>query len=322
MTTQDPKDQPAGVYGDSQNADRPGSTSINPDLGTAENDTSDTDTSDNDTSDAAVSLDDTDPSGQAEEDVTFSGNSAVTYGTSTYGTDEPGTVDKAKDVAGQAAERAADVKDSAVVKAGEVKDLALERGGDVAAVAKDELAKLTQEARGHAQDLWSQASSQLRDQVDTGRHQLAELLQSLTDELGELVSNTTQSGPITSLAKQAHHRGGELSHWLANTEPADLLTEIRRFARRRPAAFLGGAALAGVLVGRLSRGLMAAAQDSDTTSSSTAPGTRLYSDGDVTYGAVAATDVQNFGTDDLTSTSAGSASKSSATGDTTDGGWR
>ncbi len=289
MTTHDPSDEAsARTYGDSSSP--------------AENDYS---------------------SGQLDEDATSPSGPAGPYATGTYSsTDEPGAVAKAKDVAGQAAEHAADVKDTAVAKAGEVKDVALERGGDVATVAKDELAKLTEEARGHAVDLWSQASSQLRGQLDTGRHQLADLLQSLTDELSELVSNTTQSGPVTSLAKQAAHRGGELSHWLANTEPADLLSEVRRIARRRPVAFLGGAALAGVLVGRLSRGLMAAAQDSNTTPSSSAPGTRLYGAGDVAYGSVPVTQSPDFGAGEVAPPLSGSASESSATGTTTDGGWR
>ena len=36
-----------------------------------------------------------------------------------------------------------------------------------------------------------------------------------------------------------------------------VLDELRRFARRRPATFLIGAAIAGVVVGRLTRNLLA-----------------------------------------------------------------
>ncbi len=163
----------------------------------------------------------------------------------------------AKEAAGHAAEKAGDVAGSAAEKAGELKDVALERGGDVAAVAKDELARLTNEARSEVQSLWSNASEQLRGQAATGQKQLSELLHSLAGELGEMASKSENTGPLTALARQAAARGGELSHWLANSEPTDLLTEVRRFARRRPFVFLASAAVAGVVVGRLGRGLMA-----------------------------------------------------------------
>lgn len=189
---------------------------------------------------------------------TASGTTGATYGTTTgSGQDEDrGRTAQAQQVAGDAAQKAADVKDTAVEKAAEVKDTALERGAEVAAVAKEELADLAAQARSQVHSLYSQATRQVREQADTGRHQLADLLHSLSSELGEMASKSTQDGPVTALARQAAHRGGELSHWLSNTEPGDILVGIRRFARRRPVLFLGGAALAGVLVGRLGRGLM------------------------------------------------------------------
>ncbi len=202
------------------------------------------------------------PVGDEQSDVvggaysTGAGGTGATYGTTSGAGQDGSKTEQAKQVAGDAAQKAADVKDTAVEKAAEVKDVALERGAEVAAVAKEELADLAAQARSQVRSLYSQATQQVREQADTGRHQLAELLHSLSSELGEMASKSTQDGPVTALAKQAAHRGGELSHWLENTEPHDLLVGIRRFARRRPFLFLGGAALAGVLVGRLGRGLM------------------------------------------------------------------
>jgi hypothetical protein len=85
-----------------------------------------------------------------------------------------------------------------------------------------------------------------------------------------MAARSDNDGPLTALARQGAARGGELSHWLQQSEPADVLAELRRFARRRPFAFLAGAALAGVVVGRLSRGLMAANNDSTTVGSGSA----------------------------------------------------
>ncbi|MGC4154828.1 MAG: hypothetical protein QM628_17390 [Propionicimonas sp.] len=154
-----------------------------------------------------------------------------------------------------------DVKEAALAGAGEVRDIAMERGGDVAHAAREELSQLTEEARSQALSLWSQASEQLREQAVNGKQQAADLLHSLADELGQMASRSEQDGPLTALAKEAAARAGELSHWLQNAEPSDVVAEIRRFARRRPVVFLAGAALAGVVVGRLSRGMMAAADE-------------------------------------------------------------
>jgi len=114
-----------------------------------------------------------------------------------------------------------------------------------------------------------------------------------------MASKSDESGPMSDLAQEASRRVGEISHWLDNHEPADLLDEVKRFARRRPVAFLAIAAGAGVLAGRVTRGAVAAnksvdsdrestparaydsgAYDYDTATPSGTYGTRGYQDGD------------------------------------------
>jgi hypothetical protein len=213
--------------------------------------------------DQAYRLDDTDPVGDAEipgharDDIAGEGDATA----------------KARHVADSAADRAADLKDTAVEKAADVKDTALERGADVADVARDELARLAGDAKAQVQGLWDQASGQLREQASTGKQQLADLLHSLAGELGEMASKSEQDGPVTALARQASRRGGELSHWLSNADASDVLVEIRRFARRRPFVFLAGATVAGVVVGRLSRGLMAGKEVTPSRSATAAEAT-------------------------------------------------
>ena len=157
----------------------------------------------------------------------------------------------------QVARGVENVKDAAASGAADVKETAMQRGGDVAAVAKDELGRVADEARTQLRSLWGQTSGQLREQASAGKHQLADLLHGLAGELGEMASKSDQAGPLTALARQGAQRGGELSHWLSTADPGDVMAEIRRFARRRPVLFLAGALAAGVVVGRLSRGLMA-----------------------------------------------------------------
>jgi gas vesicle protein len=153
-------------------------------------------------------------------------------------------------VAGVAKEQAAAVKDTAV-----------DKGQQVVEVAKDEVSKVTAQASGQVKDLLSQGRSQLSEQVSTQQHKLSELVHSFADELGTMAAKSDKSGPLTDLAQQGSRRIGALAHQLETSDASDLLDQVRTFARRRPAAFLLGSALAGVVVGRLSRSLASEAHD-------------------------------------------------------------
>jgi hypothetical protein len=98
----------------------------------------------------------------------------------------------------------------------------------------------------------------LRGQVTNQQSQLASTLNGWASELGSMASKSEDSGPMTDLAQEGSRRVGEISHWLDSHEPADLLDEVKRFARRRPVAFLALAAAAGVVAGRVTRGAVAA----------------------------------------------------------------
>jgi hypothetical protein len=80
------------------------------------------------------------------------------------------------------------------------------------------------------------------------------------------------SGPASDLAKQAAERVEDAARWLDNREPGDLVEEFRGLARRRPGAFLLGAAAAGLLVGRLTRGAIDANRDTGSSGYPEAPG--------------------------------------------------
>ena len=156
--------------------------------------------------------------------------------------------------------------ETAKSEAANVKDVAADAASGVADVAKSEVANVATEAKYQARNLVDQTRSELRGQVTNQQSQLASRLNSWASELGSMASKSDDSGPMTDLAQEASRRVGEISHWLDNHEPADVLEEVRRFARRRPGAFLALAAAAGVVAGRLTRGAVAAntSVDSDT----------------------------------------------------------
>ncbi|MGH3338872.1 MAG: hypothetical protein ACRDPL_08605, partial [Propionibacteriaceae bacterium] len=114
------------------------------------------------------------------------------------------------------------------------------------------------EAKYQARNLVDQTRSQVRGQVSNQQSQLASKLNSWASELGSMGAKSEDSGPMSNVAQEASRRVGEVSHWLDNHEPSDLLDEVKRFARRRPGTFLALAAAAGVVAGRLTRGAVAA----------------------------------------------------------------
>jgi hypothetical protein len=189
--------------------------------------------------------------------------------------------------------------ETAKSEAGNVKDTAVGAAAGVKDVAKGEATNVAEEAKYQARNLVDQTRSELRGQASSQKSAVAEKLKGWASELGSMASKADESGPMSDLAQEASRRVGEISHWLDNHEPSDLLDEVKRYARRRPVAFLAIAAAAGVVAGRVTRGAVAAntsvdsdresrparAYDSgayDTSTPSSTYGTRSYQDGDYT----------------------------------------
>jgi uncharacterized protein YjbJ (UPF0337 family) len=135
---------------------------------------------------------------------------------------------------------------------------AKEEGKHVAGVAKDEAGNVAQEAKAQARDLVGELKNQMSDQSRGQRDNLVQTLRQLGDELHQMAQSSSSSGVGAELARQAADRSHRVSSYLQDREPGDLVDEVRRFAARRPGAFLFGALAAGVVAGRLTRGVAAA----------------------------------------------------------------
>ncbi|SDD95408.1 hypothetical protein [Auraticoccus monumenti] len=165
-------------------------------------------------------------------------------------------------------------KDVAKQEAGQVKNTAVDAGRDVAGTAKEEAAGVAGEAKERAADLVGTVTTEVRTQIGSQQQRLAGGLHSVASELGEMASKAEGSGPGSQLAQEASRRIGSAAHWFENREPADVLDEVRDFARRRPGLFLGGMALAGLVVGRLTRDVVASRTDLDNPGSTGSSGSR------------------------------------------------
>ncbi|HEV7210640.1 MAG TPA: hypothetical protein VGN47_02880 [Blastococcus sp.] len=172
--------------------------------------------------------------------------------------------------------RAEVTKDVAMGEAQNVKDTAVQAGSQVASTATDQAREVAQETQRQAKDLLDQGRTQLRDQAVTQQQKAAGSLTSLAQELRGLADGTSDGapGPARDLLQQASGMVEGLASKLQHREPAELLDEVRSFARRKPGVFLLGAAAAGILAGRLTSGVKAAHSDSGPSGNGAAPGYR------------------------------------------------
>jgi hypothetical protein len=143
-------------------------------------------------------------------------------------------------------------------RADDVKGTVADQSGQVAGTAKEQAQQVAAEATDRARDLAGEARTQVREQTDAQRERLAGTLHELGDELRSMADRSESSGVATEVAREAADRVHGLGDYVERNRPGDLLDDVRGFARRRPGMFLLGAAAAGVLAGRLTRGAKAA----------------------------------------------------------------
>ena len=197
--------------------------------------------------DTSVPYEPTDPNAPATGGYATTGTYDTTYVSGTEG-GSPSTKDVARD------------------EAGNVKDTAVGAGKQVASTAKDEAANVAGEAKQQARSLVSTATSELKNQASNQQNRLASTLRGYTDQLqGVTQGQGLEAGPLNDLVQRAANRGNDFVSWLENREPADVLDEVRRYARRRPVMFLALCGLAGVVAGRITRGAVAANTSLDSS---------------------------------------------------------
>ena len=164
-------------------------------------------------------------------------------------------------------------------QAAQVAGTAKEAGTQVAGTVQEQAGQVTAEAGRQAKQLLSQAQSEVSEQAAATQQRVAAGLHSLADELAGMAKGSEQNGPATDLAQQAAEKARQAAGWLTDRDPGSVLGEVRSFARNKPGAFLAIALGAGVLAGRLTRGLTASADDSSAPSATPATPAALSGNG-------------------------------------------
>ncbi|MCC2322425.1 hypothetical protein [Cellulomonas xiejunii] len=172
------------------------------------------------------------------------------------------------DTKGAAAAAASTAKD----EASSLAHTAAGSGQDLYQEVKGGASDVVSEAAGQARDLFGEARTGLTEQASEQQVRAAASLRALGDEFGRMADSSDEGGLGADLVRQVAQRTGGVATWLEDREPGDVLQEVADFARRRPGVFLALAAGAGVLAGRVTRGLKDAPPASPRTASSSPTG--------------------------------------------------
>lgn len=151
-------------------------------------------------------------------------------------------------------------------QASHLADEASQEGGHVAHVAGEQAKNVASEAGTQAKNLLHTVGDEVRSQAANQQSRVAGSLRSVGDDLSQMAQNSDSSGPASNIVNKASEQVHSVASWLENRDPADLLDEVKSFARRRPGLFIGIAAGVGILAGRITRAVTDHGDDSSSSS--------------------------------------------------------
>ncbi len=174
-------------------------------------------------------------------------------------------------VASRAADEAQAVASTAQEKGQEVARVAARQGREIKATAREQAERVRGEVVEQGRTVLAEARSQVESQAHTQSRQLADRLARLGEEVRALNEGRPEDAetlaPHLSSAADALYDAADRVYSLASDIDTRglgaVLEDVQAFARRRPGAFLAGAALAGFGIGRAVRA--SSGQDSQAT---------------------------------------------------------
>jgi hypothetical protein len=140
---------------------------------------------------------------------------------------------------------------------------------DVAGTAKEQARQVTQEATDQARRVVTDARDRLSGEIDSQTGRAAEGLRQWAGELEQMAGSGSDGSPVRTVVRQLSDTGRRAADYLDEHGVGGVVGEVGQFARRRPGAFLVGAAVTGFLAGRLAKATAAAGSSSSTSSSGT-----------------------------------------------------
>jgi hypothetical protein len=150
-----------------------------------------------------------------------------------------------------------------------VAEAAKEEARQTAGVAVDKAKETVGEVTYQVREVYDHTRAAVVEQATTQQSRLAGALGSLSSEFGALADGTASpDGVATGLVRDASRYVGGVADWLGSRSLDEVLDEVSSYARHHPGRFLLIAAAAGLVAGRVVRGMKDA---SPTPPPSTAP---------------------------------------------------
>lgn len=129
-----------------------------------------------------------------------------------------------------------------------------EAAKNVAGTAASEAKSVAAEAGTQAKNLLGTVTHEVKSQAGTQQQKITEGIRSISDELKSMAEKS-DNHMVSNVVQQASQRTDSAASWLENRDATDILEDVKAYARRKPGTFLAIAAGAGLVVGRLTRGL-------------------------------------------------------------------
>ena len=138
--------------------------------------------------------------------------------------------------------------------------------GEVAQTATTAAKDVAQETRSQARQVAGKTGDQLTEQAGVQKDALVEGLRSLVGQLSEMTQHVEHDGLASEAAAKVRDAASDAADWLDHRNPGEVVDGVRSFGRNRPGVYLAGSLVAGIVAGRLTRGVTAAhSGDHDAT---------------------------------------------------------
>jgi ElaB/YqjD/DUF883 family membrane-anchored ribosome-binding protein len=163
-------------------------------------------------------------------------------------------------------------KDQPKVEAREVAHRANEQAGQVRDSVKEQTAQVADEVKMQGREVLERTKDQVCRQGEAQVQQVAGSLRKLSEQAQALADGRAEeAGPVLDYVRQASDRLEGMASRVEDRGAQGLLEDLEDFGRRRPGAFLAGAALAGFVVGRAVRSASAGSPSTPTSMRSDIP---------------------------------------------------
>jgi hypothetical protein len=170
--------------------------------------------------------------------------------------------EQSPDSSAPTAEQGGELAQVAAQQASKVASSVGESTKQVAGEAAAQASAVVGQAKEQIQSLVGQTKGELDAQLSSKGEQMAGGLRNLAGQLDALAQGRpTEAGPLTGYVQEARSKVDGFVRRLDEAGPQGLMSDLASFARRRPGAFLAGAAVLGFVVGRAVRAGTAASKE-------------------------------------------------------------